>query len=67
MTLDDLLAELSGSPTDLLRFVRAAAQSQRPFVVVRAATVTGWEERDPEAWAKVQEWLADHGKAVVQV
>jgi hypothetical protein len=67
MTLDELLAELKTSPTDLVRFVRAAAQSQRPNVVVSAAAVTGWQERDPEAWAKVLEWLADQGKTVVQV
>jgi hypothetical protein len=67
MNLDDLLTELKTSPTDLVRFVRAAAQSRRSRLVVSAAAVTGWQERDPEAWAKVMEWLAGEGKTVVQV
>jgi len=32
-----------------------------PLVVVSAAAVAAWEERAPEAWAKVRQWLARQG------
>ena len=67
MTTSDLLAELRGSRTDLPRLVEAAAYAERAYVVVPAQAVKAWMEREPDAWAKVVEWFAANGKALVQV
>jgi hypothetical protein len=52
MTTEELLAELRSSPTDLARFVEAAASSERPYVLVPIAALKGWQERDPGAWRR---------------
>jgi len=67
MTTSDLIAELRESRTDLARLVEAAAPAERAYVVVPAQAVKAWMEREPAAWAKVSEWLAANGKALVQV
>jgi hypothetical protein len=64
---DELLSELQASRTDLARYVDAASRSDRPYIVVSAAAVRAWRERAPHAWAKVTDWLAAHGKAIVEV
>jgi hypothetical protein len=67
MTTSDLIAELRGTRTDLARLVESAAHAERPYVVVPVRAVTAWMSREPEAWAKVLEWLAAHEKTIVQV
>jgi post-segregation antitoxin (ccd killing protein) len=67
MTTSDLLAELRESQTDMVRLVESAADAERPYVVVPAEAVKAWREREPDALAKVLEWFAANGKALVQV
>jgi hypothetical protein len=67
MTTSDLLAELRGPRTDMARLVESAAEGERAYVVVPAQAVQAWKERDPDALAKVLEWFAANGKALVQV
>ena len=67
MTTEELLAELRSSPTDLARVVEAVASSELPYVLVPIAALKGWQERDPDAWRKVEAWLIAGGKNVVEV
>jgi hypothetical protein len=67
MTSDEVLVRLRGSKTDLGRFVEAMLRDQLPHLVVPANAVRAWEEREPQTWAMVCDWLADQGKSVVQV
>ncbi len=67
MTADELLAELRGSKTDLGRFVEAMLRAQLPHVVVPANAVRAWQEREPQTWAMVRDWLAEQGKSVLLV
>jgi hypothetical protein len=66
MTTDELLTTLKVSKTDLARFVESMQRDQLPNLVVPATAVRGWQERDPQAWAMVCDWLAAQGKSVVQ-
>jgi len=65
-TMEDLLAQLRGSRTDLARIVEAAARTELPFIVVPAGAVRAWEEREPSTWDKVRDWLTGQGKAIVE-
>jgi len=38
-----------------------------PRLVVPAKAVRAWQEREPQTWAKVCDWLAAEGKGVVEV
>ncbi len=67
MTTDELLAQLRGSKTDLGRFVEAMLREQLPNLVVPAQAVRAWQEREPQTWAMVCDWLAAQGKSVVLV
>ena len=67
MTTDELLAQLRASRTDLGRFVEAMLRDQRPHLVVPANVARVWQEREPQTWAMVCDWLAEQGKSVVQV
>ncbi len=67
MTTDELLAQLRGSKTDLGRFVEAMLREQLPNLVVPAKAVRAWQEREPQTWAMVCDWLAAQGKSVVLV
>ena len=67
MTTDELLLTLKESKTDLGRFVEAMQRNQLPNLVVPATAVRAWQQRDPQAWAMVCEWLAAQGKSVMQV
>jgi hypothetical protein len=51
----------------MARLVESAAEDERPYVVVPAQAVKAWMEREPDALAKVLEWFAANGKALVQV
>jgi hypothetical protein len=50
-----------------VRFVEAAARSQRSEVFVATRTLTAWGQRDPQGWAKVIAWLADNRKKIREV
>lgn len=63
----ELLTELRASATDLAQFVEAASRSRLSYILISEQAVSGWQERDPEAWAKVVRWLLAQGKTVVQV
>jgi len=67
MTTEELLVELRSSPTDLARVVEAVSSSRRPYVLVPMAALKGWQERDPDAWRKVEAWLIARGTNVVEV
>ena len=67
MTTEELLVELRSSPTDLARVVEAVSSSGRPYVLVPMAALKGLQERDPDAWRKVEAWLIAHGTNVVEV
>lgn len=62
----DLIAEL-GSKTDLAALVKRVSQNDLPRLVVSSAAVAGWTRRDPAAWARVSQWLAAKGVAIVQI
>ena len=67
MTADEVLAQLQASRTDLRRFVEAMLRDQLPYLVVPATAARAWQEREPQTWAMVCDWLAEQGKSVVQV
>ncbi len=67
MTTDELLAQLRGSKTDLGRFVESMLRDQLPQLVVPANAVRAWQQREPQTWVMVRDWLAEQGKSVVQV
>jgi hypothetical protein len=51
----------------LARVVEAVASNELPYVLVPIAALKGWQERDPEAWRKVEAWLIARGTNVVEV
>jgi hypothetical protein len=67
MTTEELIVRLRESRTDLLRFVEAMLRDDLPHLVVSANAVRAWQEREPQTWAMVCDWLAEQGKRVVQV
>ena len=67
MKTEDLVQDLIGSRTDLARYVAAASRTDLPYLVVAAEAVRAWETREPEAWRKVRQWLADQRKVIVEV
>lgn len=63
-------AELLGAlecREDLAALIHRVRQNELPWVVVPSAAITAWEHRDPAAWAKVADWLAAKGVAVVRI
>lgn len=60
-----LLAQL-GPTTDLAALVERVVRNRLPWVVVPAAALRAWEERDPDGWAKVSAWLASNAVVVVR-
>ena len=67
MITEELYLELAESQTDLARYVEAATRSDLPYVVVSSDAVRAWRRREPETWARVSDWLASQGKAVVEI
>lgn len=61
-----LVGELSPN-TDLRWLVERVCQTNLPWVVIPAAAIAAWEQRDPAGWEKVSEWLAVKGVIVVRV
>ena len=62
-----LLNELAGGPTDLARLVRRVVHRKKPWVIVSAEAAAAYERRDPQAWAKIRNWLAAQGVRLVEV
>ena len=62
----DLIAKL-GSRTDLAGLVKRVSRNDLPRLVVPSAAVAAWTRRDPAAWARVSQWLAAKGIAVVRI
>lgn len=62
----ELLAGLK-SNTDLASLIERVCREDRPWVVVPAATLAAWQQRDPTGWAKVSAWLAAKGVTIVTV
>jgi hypothetical protein len=61
-----LIKELEASPTDLARLItRAIVNKDRPVLLIPRQTITAWETRAPEAWAKAREWLVAQGVTIV--
>jgi hypothetical protein len=67
MTTEELLAHLRASRTDLGRFVEAMVRDQLPQLIVPANAVGAWQEREPQTWAMVRDWLAEQGKSVLLI
>lgn len=67
MHIDELLAELQASQSDLARFVETVVRDNMPYVVVPCQAVKAWQRSEPRGWAKVERWLAAHDVAVVTV
>ena len=61
-----LLAQL-GPTTDLAALVERVVRNRLPWVVVPAAALRAWEERDSDGWAKVLAWLASNDVVVVRI
>ncbi len=62
----DLIAALKPN-IDLARLVDRVARADLPWVVVSRAAAAAWEREDPAGWAKVSQWLAVKGVAVVRI
>ena len=45
MTMEELLAHVKGSSTDLIRIIEAAGREDLPCVVVTSRAVEAWERR----------------------
>ena len=61
-----LLPELNPN-TDLVGLVERVAQDKLSRVVVPAAALTAWEERDPAGLANVSAWLAVKEVTVIRI
>jgi hypothetical protein len=48
-------------------FRSAASGVDHRMVSLRDSAVRAWQEREPQTWAMVCDWLAAQGKSVVQV
>jgi hypothetical protein len=62
MTMEELLAHVNGSSTDLTRIIKAAGRGDWPCVVVSSRAVAAWERRAPGACPTVRSWLDSQGK-----
>ena len=61
-----LLADLN-SRTDLAWLVGHVCRHNLPRVLVGAAALRAWQERDPAGWEKVSAWLRAKGIAIVRI
>ena len=67
MTTTDLVTELRSSRTDLARIVEAVHRNKLPLLVVLNQSVRAWEQREPDLWARVCDWLAAQRIELVEV
>jgi hypothetical protein len=58
---------LRNSRTDLARLVEAVSRDQFTKLVVPQQSVDAWEQREPEAWRKVSDWLAARGVPIYRI
>ena len=65
--MEEVVAQVRESRTDLARLIHAAAREEWPCVIVSSRAVEAWERRAPDAWTTVQEWLLNQGKPLVIV
>jgi hypothetical protein len=61
------VATMMGPNTDLAALVERVVRNRLPWVVVPAAALRAWEERDSDGWAKVSAWLASNDVIVVRI
>jgi hypothetical protein len=61
-----ILEELNSS-TDLASLVERVCRNNLTLMVVPAAALAAWEQRDPSGWAKVFTWLAIKGVTIVHI
>ncbi len=52
-----LLRELRETQTDLARLVEHVLVRKLSVVTLTSQMVAAWEQRAPEAWTKVKQWL----------
>ena len=62
-----LLRELRETQTDLARLVEHVLVRKLSVIVVTSQTVAAWEQRAPEAWGKVKQWLTARNVKIVLV
>ena len=67
MTVEELLAQVKGSSTDLMRIIEAAERPEWRAWWGALRAVQAWERRAPGAWPRVRSWLDSQGKPVVIV
>ncbi len=65
MTPEALLQELRAGRTDLARLVESVAWDGGAWVVVSTEAVRAWEQREPQSWAKVRQWLMARGVTII--
>jgi hypothetical protein len=63
----ELITELAGTDPGLARLLRRVLDNETPFVVVSPVAISGWRARVPEAWTRAENWLRDHGIAIIEV
>ena len=62
MTTEELIVQLRESRTDLGRFVEAMLRDELPHLAVLVNALCAWQQREPQTWAMVCDWLAAQGK-----
>ncbi len=62
-----LLAEVRGADPGLARLLQRVLDNETPFVVVSPLAVSGWRERVPDAWGRVEGWLRARRIAIIEV
>lgn len=67
VTTDALLHELGAGRTDLARLVESVAWDGRSWVVVSTEAVRACEQREPQSWAKVRQWLMARGVTIITI
>ena len=62
-----MITKLRSSRTDLARIVAAAHRNKSPVLIVPARSVRAWEQREPDSWATVCDWLAAHRIKILEI
>jgi len=62
-----LQRELRETQTDLARLVEHVLVRKLSVVTLTSQMVAAWEQRAPEAWAKVKQWLRARNVKIVIV
>jgi len=64
-TIDELLRDLRGSPTDLAKFVTRVHQRHCSVLAISEKAIERWNRDDPDSWKRVREWLTMRGVRIV--